>query len=542
MCHLEVANWPTIQCSWESSNNSKLMKMIARIWWRYPIIASSDQISPPIESSLSLPRSFADFLRGEFEKDQCGRVAHRERSGGDICGCGWCLNCLVCTWDSACNKKTTIACRDMWMFISNYRSFMFMRNMLDTLIRFLVPFLYLGVMFVCFHFSSMSNVGLKIFGPVTPWPRDNFSSPKTAGSGCCREVSGASRAPSPPDGTDVMDFWWFLPPQNDGHFETATPHESRDWKIPQNSMNKDSCGLKRSFCVGRDGPMIFLMSDSISWCAIFFGICAGLDGHHVRRHFHFVGFVLERWGWFFVWFLVFGTIFLFWGRILLQWFAFIWTILYCSQCIHAHVLWQCDHHVVIRTLQRSLGDEETPHQQTNIDLSIYFSDDSNLTLHRRPCVEIHGFAAFAGLLSLHCCGRDWGQLQHAAASTSIREQWEIQQWRCSGGAWLHCRRGEVMQTWWNKRVQFRDVSWGMRMCFRSQGEQLLLLLHSSATTTRWSAVQALHKKQLLHDNSSSQRSRPPRTCGWRSTHPNLGWGALPLAEAGHLLSVALLRV
>ena len=198
--------------------------------------------------------------------------------------------------------------------------------------------------------------------------------------------------------------------------------------------------------------------------------------------------------------------FLFWGRILLQWFAFIWTILlYCSQCIHVHVLWQCDHHVVIRTLQRSLGDEETPHQQTNIDLSIYFSDDSNLTLHRRPCVEIHGFAAFASLLSLHCCGRDWGELQHAAASTSIGEQWEIQQWSISRGEWLHCRRGVHMHAWWKRKVlQFRVMWRGMRLCFCfAAGGGLMPMLPKSSGKTKGYTVHALHIKQLLLDNSSS---------------------------------------
>ena len=245
------------------------------------------------------------------------------------------------------------------------------------------------------------------------------------------------------------------------------------------------------------------------------------------------------------WCLAFGTFwnyFLFWGRILLQWFAFIWTILFTMHpCSCSLTMWSS---CCCQNLTRSWGDEDTPHQQTNIDLSIYFSDDSNLTLHRRLCVEIHGFAAFAaGLLSLHCCGRDWGELQHAAASTSIREQWEIQQWRCSGGVWLHCRRGVEMHAWWKRKLlQFRLLSKGMRLCFCFAGGGLLLLLPKFSEKTRRCTVHALHKKQLLHDNSSSQRSWSPRNCGWRSTHPNLGWCALPLAEAGNLLSVAFLRV
>ena len=67
----------------------------------------------------------------------------------------------------------------------------------------------------------------------------------------------------------------------------------------------------------------------------------------------------------------------------------------------------------------------------------------------------------------------------------------------------------------------------------------LQVLPISSEHIAW-AILALHKKQLLHDNSSSHDFSSHRNCGWRSTHSNLGWGALHLAEAGHLLSMALL--
>lgn len=110
--------WPW---SGKFTNKSMLMKMIASIWWRYPIVPRPDLNQK--KQTTNFPRSFADFLCGEFEKDQRGRVAHRERSGGDIYGCVWCLNCLAYVWGSACKKRN--ARRDMWMFIAKYRSFSF---------------------------------------------------------------------------------------------------------------------------------------------------------------------------------------------------------------------------------------------------------------------------------------------------------------------------------------------------------------------------------------------------------------------------------
>ena len=186
------------------TNKSMFMKMIASIWWRYPIVPRPDLTTNQKKQSTNFPRSFADFLCGEFEKDQRGRVAHRERSWGDIYGRVWCLNCLLYVWGSACKKRKANARRDMWMFIAKYRSFSF----------------YIGVTWsnACFFpfefYEPCIGLRFSIFG--TLWPPQyppNFSSPKTAGSGCCREVGRASGTPSPPDG----DGWmvaesWQLPP------------------------------------------------------------------------------------------------------------------------------------------------------------------------------------------------------------------------------------------------------------------------------------------------------------------------------------------